>query len=49
MHTSINRQPTDAKTLAKARLVVVNGLWLEGWIDRLIKSSGYRDSVVTSK
>ena len=40
--------PTDAKTLAKARLVVVNGLGFEGWIDRLIKSSGYRDSVTTA-
>ncbi len=38
--------PTDAKTLAKARLVVVNGLGFEGWIDRLIKSSGYRGHVV---
>ena len=40
--------PTDAKPLAKARLVVVNGLGFEGWIDRLIKSSGYRDSVTTA-
>lgn len=40
--------PTDAKTLAKARLVVVNGLGFEGWINRLIKSSGYRGSVVTA-
>ena len=39
---------TDAKTLARARLVVVNGLGFEGWIDRLIKSSGYRDSVTTA-
>ena len=39
---------TDAKTLARARLVVVNGLGFEGWIDRLIKSSGYRGSVVTA-
>lgn len=41
--------PTDAKTLAKARLVIVNGCGFEGWIDRLIKSSGYRGkSVVAS-
>lgn len=40
--------PTDAKTLAKARLVVVNGLGFEGWIDRLIKSSGYRGRVLTA-
>ena len=57
VHTLVGRnadahvyQPTltDAKTLAKARLVVVNGLGFEGWIDRLIKSSGYRDSVTTA-
>src|SRR5262245_47224203 len=27
--------PTDAKKLADARLIVVNGLGFEGWIDRL--------------
>lgn len=57
VHTLVGRnadahvyQPTttDAKTLARARLVVVNGLGFEGWIDRLIKSSGYRDSVTTA-
>ena len=57
VHTLVGRnadahvyQPTttDAKTLARASLVVVNGLGFEGWIDRLIKSSGYRDSVTTA-
>ena len=57
VHTLVGRnadahvyQPTttDAKTLASARLVVGNGLGFEGWIDRLIKSSGYRDSVTTA-
>jgi zinc/manganese transport system substrate-binding protein len=38
--------PADAKTLAGARLVIVNGLGFEGWIDRLIQSSGYRGKVV---
>jgi zinc/manganese transport system substrate-binding protein len=38
--------PADARALAQARLVVVNGLGFEGWIDRLIKSSGYRGAVV---
>ena len=38
--------PADAKTIAQANLVIVNGLGFEGWIDRLIKSSGYRGSVV---
>jgi len=40
--------PTDAKTLARARLVVVNGLGYEGWIDRLIKSAGYRGNVAVA-
>jgi zinc/manganese transport system substrate-binding protein len=38
--------PADAKTIAQANLVIVNGLGFEGWINRLIKSSGYRGSVV---
>jgi zinc/manganese transport system substrate-binding protein len=32
--------PSDAKKIADARLVVVNGLGLEGWLPRLVKSSG---------
>lgn len=40
--------PTDAKTLAKAKLVIVNGFGFEGWIDRLVKSSGYRGKSVTA-
>ena len=40
--------PADAKTLAQARLVVVNGYGFEGWIDRLVKSSGYRGKVLTA-
>ena len=38
--------PADAKTLAQARLVIVNGFGFEGWIDRLVKSSGYRGQVL---
>lgn len=38
--------PADAKRIASARLVVVNGLGFEGWLDRLIKSSGYRGPIV---
>jgi zinc/manganese transport system substrate-binding protein len=34
--------PADAKTIAQASLVIVNGFGFEGWIDRLVKSSGYR-------
>ncbi|MBY0258481.1 metal ABC transporter substrate-binding protein [Methylobacterium sp.] len=40
--------PSDARTLAEARIVVVNGLGLEGWIDRLIKASGTRAPVVVA-
>ncbi len=40
--------PDDVKKLARARLVVVNGLGFEGWIDRLIHSSGYRGPIVVA-
>lgn len=40
--------PSDAKMLARAKLVVVNGLGYEGWIDRLIKSAGYRGDVLVA-
>src|SRR4051812_2504992 len=40
--------PADAKTLAASRLVVVNGLGFEGWIDRLVKASGTRAAVVVA-
>lgn len=32
--------PADAGRVAGARLVVVNGLGLDGWIDRLVKAGG---------
>ena len=40
--------PADAKFLGQARLVIVNGLGFEGWIDRLVKSSGYRGKIVVA-
>ena len=40
--------PADARTVAEARLLVVNGLGFEGWIDRLTKASGYNGRVVTA-
>lgn len=40
--------PADARALGQARLVVVNGLGFEGWIDRLVKSAGYRGAVITA-
>lgn len=38
--------PADAKAVAAARVVFVNGLGFEGWMDRLIKASGTRASIV---
>lgn len=40
--------PSDAKTLAAATLVFVNGLGFEGWIDRLIKASGTKAPMVVA-
>jgi zinc/manganese transport system substrate-binding protein len=40
--------PADAQRLARADLVVVNGLSFEGWIDRLVRSSGFRGTVVVA-
>ncbi|AWN55176.1 metal ABC transporter substrate-binding protein [Methylobacterium sp. 17Sr1-1] len=40
--------PADAQAVAAARLVVVNGLGFEGWIDRLIKASGTKAKVVVA-
>jgi zinc/manganese transport system substrate-binding protein len=40
--------PSDAKRIADAKLVVVNGLGLEGWLPRLVQSSGARAQVVAA-
>jgi len=40
--------PSDAKTLADAKVVFVNGLGFEGWMERLIKASGSKAPVVTA-
>jgi zinc/manganese transport system substrate-binding protein len=40
--------PSDAKALSAADLVVVNGLGLEGWMDRLIQASGYHGPIVVA-
>ena len=39
--------PADGRKLARARLVFVNGLGFEGWIDRLIAASKTRAKIVT--
>ena len=38
--------PADAKSVAAADVVFVNGLGFEGWIDRLVKASGYKGKVI---
>ncbi len=40
--------PADARAVSEARLVVINGLGLEGWMDRLIRTSGYKGPVVVA-
>jgi zinc/manganese transport system substrate-binding protein len=38
----------DAQSVRSARLLIVNGLGLEGWLPRLIESSGSKASVVVA-
>jgi zinc/manganese transport system substrate-binding protein len=40
--------PADAQSLAEADLVIVNGLGLEPWMDRLIRSTGYKGPVAVA-
>lgn len=40
--------PADARRLAGADLVVVNGLGFEGWMGRLVRASGYQGPVVVA-
>ncbi|PWC88266.1 metal ABC transporter substrate-binding protein [Azospirillum sp. TSH100] len=40
--------PADARALGAADLVVVNGLGMEGWIERLVKASGYKGPVTVT-
>ncbi|MDU0340389.1 metal ABC transporter substrate-binding protein [Bosea rubneri] len=40
--------PADAKAMAAASLVVVNGLKFEGWLTRLLKSSGTKATLATA-
>ncbi len=39
-------KPDDAKAMAAAKLVFVNGLAFEGWLDRLVESSGYKGPLI---
>jgi zinc/manganese transport system substrate-binding protein len=40
--------PADAKKIADARLVIINGLGLEGWLPRLIQASGGKAPIITA-
>ncbi|RAU49829.1 metal ABC transporter substrate-binding protein [Pseudocitrobacter sp. RIT415] len=40
--------PKESALLSKADVVVVNGLGLEGWIDRLVKASGFKGQLVVA-
>jgi zinc/manganese transport system substrate-binding protein len=40
--------PADAKKIADAKLVIVNGLGLEGWLPRLVQSAGSKADIVTA-
>lgn len=40
--------PADAKKIADAKLVIVNGLGLEGWLPRLVQSAGGKAAIVTA-
>ncbi|HET6223424.1 MAG TPA: zinc ABC transporter substrate-binding protein, partial [Dongiaceae bacterium] len=40
--------PADAKKIADAKLVFVNGLGMEGWLPRLVKSAGGNADIVTA-
>lgn len=40
--------PADAKRIANAKLVIVNGFGLEGWLPRLVQSAGSKATVVTA-
>lgn len=40
--------PADAKAMAAAKVVFVNGLGFEGWLDRLVKASGTKATIVVA-
>jgi zinc/manganese transport system substrate-binding protein len=40
--------PSDAKKVADAKLVFVNGLGFEGWLERLVKASGTKAPIVVA-
>lgn len=40
--------PSDARAVAAADLVIVNGLGFEGWMDRLVEAAGYKGTVAVA-
>src|SRR5258708_23957172 len=40
--------PGDAKKVADAKVVFVNGLGFEGWLERLVKASGTKAPIVVA-
>jgi len=40
--------PDNIKQVARARLVVVNGLGFEGWMERLVQAAAYRGEIVVA-
>jgi len=41
-------KPSDLRKLQTAQLLVINGLGLEGWMSRMVKTSGYAGPVVVA-
>jgi zinc/manganese transport system substrate-binding protein len=40
--------PADARKIADAKLLVINGLGLEGWLPRLLQASGSKAPIITA-
>jgi zinc/manganese transport system substrate-binding protein len=40
--------PSDAKIIGDVKLLIINGLGLEGWLPRLVQSSGSKATIVTA-
>ncbi len=45
---SFEPSPQDSVALSKADVVIVSGLGLEGWMDRLVSASGYKGKVIVA-
>jgi zinc/manganese transport system substrate-binding protein len=41
-------RPSDVAALRNARVVIRNGLGFDGWMDRLVRSAGFRGPLVTA-